>query len=53
VHHLSERRPSFAAAGAIGFIGNELGLTGPPWWADREARAARREARRRKRFIDC
>jgi hypothetical protein len=26
------------------------GLTGPPWWADTEARAARREARRRDRF---
>ena len=29
------------------------GLTGPPWWADREALDARREARRRARFIDC
>lgn len=30
----------------------DRGLTGPPWWADREALDARYEARQRRRFID-
>jgi hypothetical protein len=29
------------------------GLTGPCWWEDHEVLEARREARRRERFIDC
>jgi hypothetical protein len=29
-----------------------LGLTGPAWYEDRELLDARREARRRDRFVD-
>jgi hypothetical protein len=45
--HASHARPGLSVAEQQAF---ELGLTGPPWWADEEALNARREARRRDRF---